>query len=168
MNSTFTNYFMERGTSSSGMISMLFASDGYQRIIQSYGGSTAFRELGMLLGLQSFFSHFFLGVGIGTITSTSGLISILSNIGIIGFISLVIFWKKIFVSLFDKRLSNIAIFIGLLSQLVLGGIADYSFSPLLILLIYLLQISKYQSKNEINRKPLNSYIVQQGCELCKN
>jgi len=123
-----SRYFSEKIAPGFAMLS--YMANGYSDdyIIAHTGGSVAFRLYSMLNVLRVWVKHPLFGVGIGTTSAFSGLVTLLSNIGVIGVGLILVLWQRVIRSWTGKRIPFFAVFIEFLFLALRGGLADFTCS----------------------------------------
>lgn len=136
------SYYLGRTSGISDLFSLFLISPTNPLIFSTTGGSLVFRLYAMLNVGLVWIKHPLFGIGIGTATSDCGLITILSNVGIVGLILILIQWSLVSKQITGIKTKKGSILLVLLSQLFIGGITDFTFTPLLLMTLVLINFMK--------------------------
>jgi hypothetical protein len=151
------SYISEKLSSASPFTSFYLNNPTDYSIFLKFGGSFVFREYSMLNALHLLIQAPLFGIGIGTNTSMSSVLALVSNIGLVGFALFFLFWKQIFreTGLIIRGLPFFFFFFFLLIQ---GNISDLAYGLTFPFLLVLSSLSI----NRIQKRyvEIGSFIIQ--------
>lgn len=101
-------------------------------LFSNYGGSEVFRIYSIINNSYAFSKSPILGVGLGTCTCFSGIVSLLSNLGIVGIICVIHIYKKSFRSMHLKHFKSCTFIIIIMFSLQ-GGLEDLIASSYIVI-----------------------------------